>query len=65
MGKESHQFAFRIEKDPLREHRYRWTIFEGFQIHLRSPQSYETHREAEESAKSALAKFVRHWQDRE
>ena len=64
MGEESHPFALRVEKDPLRERQFRWTISEGLQIHLRSPQSYATEREAEESAKSALSKFVRHWQDR-
>jgi hypothetical protein len=36
--------------------------FEGFQIHLRSPQSYATHREAEEEADIAMWKFLlRHW----
>lgn len=55
---ETPQFTFNIEPDPLRELRYRWTICEGCQIHLRSPQSYATRREAIDDAKKALAHFV-------
>jgi len=62
---EEAQFTVRVHADPLREHRYRWTIFEGFQIHLRSPESYATLREAEEDAARAMSRFVRHWRDRE
>jgi hypothetical protein len=65
MAEEAHPFTLRIEADPLRERRYRWTIFEGFQIHLRSPQSYATHREAKEEADKAMSKFLlRHWRYR-
>jgi hypothetical protein len=62
---EDPHFTFKVEADPLREGRYRWTICEGTQIHLRSPQSYATRREAEEGAEKAMSKFVRHWRDRE
>jgi hypothetical protein len=65
MLEEAHQFTIRVEADPLREGRYRWTICEGVQIHLRSPQSYATRREASEDADRAMSKFVRHWQNRE
>jgi hypothetical protein len=62
---EDPRFTINIEADPLRGGRYRWTICEGVQIHLRSPQSYTTRREAKEDADKAMSKFVRHWQDRE
>ncbi len=65
MAEEAHPFTVRVHADPLRERRYRWTIFEGFQIHLRSPESYATRREAEEHAEKAMSRFVRHWQNRE
>ena len=62
---EDPHFTINVEADPLREGRYRWTICEGVQIHLRSPQSYATQREAKEDAVKAMSKFVRHRQDRE
>ena len=62
---EDPHFTINVEADPLREGRYRWTICEGVQIHLRSPQSYATMREAKEDADKAIAKFVRQWQNRE
>jgi hypothetical protein len=65
MLEEAHHFTIRVEADPLRERRYRWTICEGIQIHLRSPESYATRREAQEHADKAMSKFVRHWQNRE
>jgi hypothetical protein len=65
MAEEAHPFTVRIDADPLREHRYRWMISEGFQIHLRSPQSYATEREAKEHADRAMSKFVLHWRNRE
>jgi hypothetical protein len=39
---------------------YRWTICEGVQIHLRSPQSYATLLEAKEDADKAMSKFAAH-----
>jgi hypothetical protein len=63
MAEEAHPFTFRIEADPLRELRYRWTISEGFRIRLRSLQSYATRREAKEDADRAILKFVRHWRN--
>jgi hypothetical protein len=48
MSDEAHQFMANVDADPLRAGRYRWTICEGVQIHLRSPQSYATQREANE-----------------
>ena len=62
---EDPRFTINVEADPLRGGRYRWTICEGVQIHLRSPQSYATRREAKEDADKAMSKFVRHRQDRE
>ena len=60
MLEEAHRFTIRVEADPLREGRYRWTICEGVQIHLRSPKSYATRREAQEHADKAMSKFERH-----
>jgi hypothetical protein len=37
---EAHPFTFKIEIDPLSERRFRWTVCEGGQIHLRSPHSW-------------------------
>jgi hypothetical protein len=37
---EDPHFTINVEADPLREGHHRWTIREGVQIHLRSPQSY-------------------------
>jgi hypothetical protein len=61
---EDPHFTINVEADPLREGRYRWTICEGVQIHLRSPQSYATRREAKEDAEKAMSKFTAHWQNR-
>jgi hypothetical protein len=55
---EVHSFTVKIEADPLRETRHRWTVREGIQIHLRSPHSYATRREAEAAADKALSKLV-------
>jgi hypothetical protein len=33
----THPFTFRIEPDPLQASRYRWTVCEGSQVHVRSP----------------------------
>ena len=62
---EIHPFTFKIEADPLRELRYRWTVCEGNQVHLRSPHSYATRREAEIEAAKALSNLVAHWRNRE
>jgi hypothetical protein len=64
MAEKAHPFTLRIEADPLRERRYRWMILEGFQIHLRSPKSYATRREAKEEADKAITKFVFNWRNR-
>jgi hypothetical protein len=56
------QFTVKIEPDPLGAGRFRWTIREGEQIHLRSPHSYATRREAEQEADMALQKFAGSWQ---
>ena len=62
---ETHPFTFRIEADPLRELRYRWTVCEGSQIHIRSPHSYATKREAEKEAAKAVSRREEHWRNRE
>jgi hypothetical protein len=55
------QFTVKIELDPLGAGRFRWTVREGHQIHLRSPHSYATRREAEREADKALQKFAETW----
>jgi len=60
---ETHPFTFRIEADPLRELRYRWTVCEGSQVHVRSPHSYATRREAENEAAKAVARREDHWRN--
>jgi hypothetical protein len=47
---ETYPFTFDIQADPLRESRYRWTVCQGVQIHVRSPHSYSTRLEAEKKA---------------
>ena len=54
--KEISLYKVRIETDPLNAVRYRWSLCEGDQVHLRSPHSYATRREAEADAKKALAR---------
>jgi hypothetical protein len=58
---EAHPFTFKIEIDPLSERRFRWTVCEGGQIHLRSPHSYAIRREAEAEANKAMLKFAKTW----
>jgi hypothetical protein len=58
---EAHPYTFRIDPDPLRESRYRWTVCEGIQIHVRSPHSYATKDEAEKEAAKAVAGREEHW----
>ena len=61
---EAHPFMFNVDADPLRARRYRWTVCEGIQIHLRSPQSYATQHEAKEDADEAMSRFAAHWRER-
>lgn len=61
---DTHPFTFRIEADPLRESRYRWTVCEGSQIHVRSPHSYATRREAEKEAAKAVSRHEDRWRNR-
>lgn len=61
---EVHPFTVKIEADPLRENRYRWTVCEGAQIHLRSPHSYATRREAEKDAEKAMSNLVAKWRNK-
>jgi hypothetical protein len=61
---EVHPFTVKIEADPLRENRYRWTVCEGTQIHLRSPHSYTTRREAEKEAEKAMSNLVAKWRNK-
>ena len=56
-----HPFTFKIEPDPLSERRFRWIVCEGDLIHLRSPQSYATRREAEAVASKAVTKRAVTW----
>ena len=58
---ETHPYTFRIEPDPLQESRYRWTVCEGSQIHVRSPHSYATKDEAEKEAAKAVTRREDHW----
>jgi len=64
MADEAHPFMSKVDADPVRAGRFSWTICEGVQIHLRSPQSYATRREAKEDAEKAMSKFAAHWQER-
>jgi hypothetical protein len=60
----SHPFTTNVEPDPLTERRFRWTVCEGDQIHLRSPHSYATRRQAEVEADKALLRIVEAWPGR-
>jgi len=51
---EIHPFSIRIEIDALSGRRFRWAIYEGEQVILRSPHSYATRRETEKEAAEAL-----------
>ena len=57
----AHPFTIKIEPDPLSARRFRWTVCEGSQIHIRSPHSYATRREAEDEANNALLKLAETW----
>jgi hypothetical protein len=54
----SHPFTTNVEPDPLTERRFRWIVCEDGQIHLRSPQSYATRRQAEVEADKALLRIA-------
>jgi hypothetical protein len=60
MGKVE-RFTVKIKPDPLVAGRFRWTVCEGDQIHLRSPHSYASRLEAEREADAALQKFAMEW----
>jgi hypothetical protein len=60
---EAHPYTFRIEPDPLQESRYRWTVCEGSQIHVRSPHSYATKDEAEKEAAKAVTRREDRWRN--
>jgi hypothetical protein len=61
MVEEVHPFTARIEADPLDECRFRWTVCEGNQIHIRSPHSYATRREANMGANEAMLRLAATW----
>jgi len=54
----AHPFTTRIEVDPLSERRFRWAVYEGDQIRLRSPHSYATRREAAADAGKAMLRLA-------
>jgi hypothetical protein len=58
-----HPFTVRIQADPLDELRFRWTLCEGDQIHIRSPHSYATRREAEKEANAAMLRYAATWRN--
>ena len=62
---ETHPFTFEIQADPLQESRYRWTVCEGSQIHIRSSHSYATRSEAEKEAGKAVSRREQHWRNGE
>jgi hypothetical protein len=62
---EKHPFTLDVVADPLRHSRYRWTVCEGNQIHVRSPYSHATRREAEKEAAKAVERRVERWRSRE
>ena len=59
----THPYSFKIEPDPMRELRYRWSVCEGDQIHRRSPHSYATRREAEAEATKAVLRQAESWKN--
>ena len=60
---EPDRFKFQILPDLLAVRRFRWTVCEGEQIHLRSPHSYATRREAEIEGGKAVLRFAKAWPD--
>jgi hypothetical protein len=63
MASEAQRFVPRIHEDSMRVGRYRWTITEDFQIHLYSPRSYATRREAREDA-NKIIRDLNQWANR-
>jgi hypothetical protein len=59
-----HPFTVKIEVDPLNTVRFRWMVCEGDQIHIRSPHSYATRREATIEADKVMSKFAANWTGR-
>jgi hypothetical protein len=57
----AHPFTFKIEDDPLSKRQFRWTVWEGDQIHIRSPRAYPSRREAEVEAKEAMQRRAQAW----
>jgi uncharacterized protein YbbC (DUF1343 family) len=57
-------FTFNVEPDPLHPSRYRWTVCEGVQIHLRSPHSYASKQEATLEATKAADRLSRAERDK-
>jgi hypothetical protein len=55
------RFTYRILPDLLGVRRFRWTVCEGEQIHLRSPHSYATRREAEIEGGKAVIRYAKTW----
>jgi hypothetical protein len=55
------RLTYRILPDLLGVRRFRWTVCEGEQIHLRSPHSYATRREAEIEGGKAVIRFGKTW----
>jgi len=58
---ETDRFTYRVLPDLLGVRRFRWTVCEGEQIHLRSPCSYATRREAEIEGGKAVLRFAKTW----
>jgi hypothetical protein len=56
-----HPFTVRVEADPLDDLRFRWTLCEGNQIHIRSPHSYATEREADQEANEVMLRHAAIW----
>lgn len=60
---EPHPYTFKIEPDPMRELRYRWSVCEGELVHRRSAHSYATRREAEADAVKAVQRQAESWKN--
>jgi hypothetical protein len=57
-GMATANYSIKIEADPLNALRFRWTVCEGAQVHMRSPHSCATRKEAETEANAALLKLA-------
>jgi predicted P-loop ATPase len=58
MPSEAQRFVPGIHEDSMRVGRYRWTITQDFQIHLYSPRSYATRREAKDAKEHLRGKWL-------